>query len=349
MPFTPGFNFKEATNLLALSAYIEGVRTLPLPLNWKLVFDSPVLPPFDNKWQLWQNTSSDSIAGTYAIVIRGTVDQNGSILEDLISLLIQATGSITVDGVSVDYKFAADPIPNEPPPSVHLGFALGTLLLLKFPLFGILSVLALKVPKGSNIYITGHSQGAASATLLRSYLHYGADRPTKSYSYKTYAFAQPKPGNDHYATDFESLFCNTGLAFRVTNSLDWVPQGPLTIEIPSDLNTPNPLTVLTTLTAEQSAALNASQSTQVGVIKSILPAVQTALQPTAVALVKTKDSTVVGATPFKFPLVFSLYFVGAGTEIALIGSPCAGAAQCGDLFFEHHATTYYALMQAQLK
>ena len=191
--------------------------------------------------------------------------------------------------MSVDYKFAADPIPNEPPPSVHLGFALGTLLLLKFPLFGILSVLALKVPKGSNIYITGHSQGAASATLLRSYLHYGADRPTKSYSFKTYAFAQPKPGNDHYATDFESLFCNTGLAFRVTNSLDWVPQGPLTIEIPSDLNTPNPLTVLTTLTAEQSAALNAVQSTQVGVIKSILPAIQTALQPTAVALVKTKE------------------------------------------------------------
>jgi hypothetical protein len=144
VPFTPGFNFNEATNLLALS--IEGVRTLPLPLNWKLIFDSPPFLPFDNKWQLWQNTSSDSGAGTYAIVIRGTVDQNGSILEDLISLLIQATGSITVDGVSVDYKFAADPIPNEPPPSVHLGFALGTLLLLKLPLFGILAVLALKVP-----------------------------------------------------------------------------------------------------------------------------------------------------------------------------------------------------------
>jgi hypothetical protein len=63
VPFTPGFNFNEATNLLALSAYIEGVRTLPLPLNWKLIFDSPVLPPFDNKWQLWQNTSSDSGAG----------------------------------------------------------------------------------------------------------------------------------------------------------------------------------------------------------------------------------------------------------------------------------------------
>jgi hypothetical protein len=135
----------------------------------------------------------------------------------------------------------------------------------------------------------------------------------------------------------------------VTNSLDWVPQGPFTIEIPSDLNIPNPLSVLTTLTAEQSAAFNALQSSQVGVIKSILPAIQTAFQPTAVALVKTKDPTVVGAAPFKFPLVLSLYFVGAATEIALIGTPCVGTTQCGDMFFEHHATTYYALMQAQLK
>ena len=251
--------------------------------------------------------------------------------------------------MSVDYKFAADPIPNEPPPSVHLGFALGTLLLLKFPLFGILSVLALKVPKGSNIYITGHSQGAASATLLRSYLHYGADRPTKSYSYKTYACAQPKPGNDHYATDFESLFCNTGLAFRVTEFARLGSPGAAHNKDPVRLEHPEPAHRTDDFDREQSAALNALQSTQVGVIKSILPAVQTALQPTAVALVKTKDSTVVGATSFKFPLVFSLYFVGAGTEIALIGSPCAGAAQCGDLFFEHHATTYYALMQAQLK
>lgn len=106
------------------------------------------------------------------------------------------------------------------------------------------------------------------------------------------------------------------------------------------MNTPNPLSVLTTLTAEQSAALTAVQSTQVGVIKSILPAIQTAFQPTAVALVNTK-AKVQGATPFNFPLVFSLYFVGAGTEIALIGTPCAGPGptQCGDMFFEHHATT----------
>jgi Lipase (class 3) len=339
VPFTPGFNFNEAINLLTMSAVIEGVNTLPLPLNWQLIFDSPVFPPFDGKWQLWHNTPGDSGTGAYAIVVRGTVDNVGSILEDLISFLALATGSVTVGGVAIDYKFAADP-----KASVHVGFALGTLLLLKFPFVGILAQLAAKVPQGSKIYITGHSQGAASATLLRSYLHYGADRPTKNYSYKTYAFAQPKPGNDHYATDFESLFCNTGLAFRVTNSLDWVPQGPFTIEIPSDFNVPNPLTVQTVVDSTILTTLTALQGTATALI---VPKVKADLQPTAVALARTKVPTAVDI-PFDIPIAFSLNFVGAATEIALIGTPCAGT-QCNDFFFEHHATTYYALMQAQLK
>src|SRR5215468_7253129 len=85
------------------------------------------------------------------------------------------------------------------------------------------------------------------ATLLRSYFAYASDAPEeKNYSYKTYVYAQPKPGNDHYACDFESRFCNSGFAFRVTNSLDWVPQVPFTLEFLGDINEPNPLSVLTT-------------------------------------------------------------------------------------------------------
>src|SRR5215467_15190640 len=83
------------------------------------------------------------------------------------------------------------------------------------------------------------------ATLLRSYFAYASDAPEeKNYSYKTYVYAQPKPGNDHYADDFESRFCNSGFAFRVTNSLDWVPQVPFTLEFLCDINTPNPLSAL---------------------------------------------------------------------------------------------------------
>jgi Lipase (class 3) len=201
------------------------------PPGWNKIFDSPDIGPFTEKWQLWQNAS-----GSYAIVLRGTVLDAGSILEDLISFLVPAIGRVTVGPIQIDYSFAASS-----EASVHFGFALGTLLLLKDPKDGILVQLASRVPAGSQIYITGHSQGAAMATLLRSYLAYAFDAPTnKNYSYKTYVYAQPKPGNDHYAEDFENTFCNSGLAFRVTNSLDWVPQVPFTIESPHDINTPNP-------------------------------------------------------------------------------------------------------------
>jgi hypothetical protein len=47
-----------------------------------------------------------------------------------------------------------------------------------------------------------------------------------------------------------------------------------------------------------------------------------------------------------------LYFVGAATEIAVIGTPCI-PDQCNpqnpkDRVWQHHAATYYSLMQAQL-
>src|SRR5262245_45681132 len=175
-----------------------------------------------------------------ALRLRGTVLDAGSILEDLISFLVPAIGRVTVGHIQIDYSFAASS-----EASLHFGFALGTLLLLKDPKDGILVQLASKVPTGSQIYITGHSQGAAMATLLRSYLAYASDAPTnQNYSYKTYVYAQPKPGDDHYAADFENRFCNIGLAFRVTNSLDWIPQVPFTIEFPADINTPNPLSAL---------------------------------------------------------------------------------------------------------
>jgi hypothetical protein len=237
MAFAAGFNLAEGLDLFALCSIVEGSTELPQPPGWTKLFDSPVIPPFTEKWQLWQNA-----AGAYAIVVRGTVYDAGSILEDLLAFLAQAAGSVTVGPYRIDYKFAADPHA-----SVNVGFMLGALLILKDPVNGILAQLKALVPAGSQVYITGHSQGAAVCTLVRSYFEYAADSPRdKNYSYKTYVYAQPKPGNDHYACDFESLFSNPGLAFRVTNSLDWVPQVPFTIQIPSDINTPNPLSALTT-------------------------------------------------------------------------------------------------------
>src|SRR5205823_10292332 len=64
------------------------------------------------------------------------------------------------------YSFAADPHA-----AVHLGFAVATLLVAELPVIGILEVLKQNgVGPGSQVFVTGHSQGAAMATLLRSYL-----------------------------------------------------------------------------------------------------------------------------------------------------------------------------------
>ncbi len=338
MPFKPGFEITEALDLVALSAIVEGGDAPPQPANWSMVFDSPVIGPFTEKWQLWKNT-----AGSYAIVLRGTVMTAGSILEDLISFLAPAIGRITVGHVQVDYKFAG-----HTDASVHFGFALGTLLLLKDPQYGILAQLADKVAQGSAIFIAGHSQGAAMATLLRSYLAYASDAPKdKNYSYKTYVFAQPKPGNDHYAADFESAFCNSGLGFRVTNSLDWVPQVPFTIEIANDINIPNPL----------SALVNPQLATVLAAVKPFFDALrdyitehaQQRLQPKAALLAQRVAPATAGpamTAGFDVTVLPSLNFVNAGTEISLIGTPCVDA-ECQDGFFEHHATTYYNMLRAQ--
>jgi hypothetical protein len=154
MPSSKGFELAEALDLLALCSIVEGSTELPQPPGWTMLFDSPVIPPFTEKWQLWQNTTS-----AYAIVVRGTVYDPGSILEDLLAFLALAAGSVTIGPYRIDYKFAADPHA-----SVNVGFTLGALLVLKDPVNGILAQLADKVPAGSQIYVTGHSQGAAETT-----------------------------------------------------------------------------------------------------------------------------------------------------------------------------------------
>lgn len=340
MPINPGFDLTEALNLLALSAIVGGGDAPPQPAGWNLIFDSAVVGPFTDKWQLWETASK-----VYAIVLRGTVLDAGSILEDLISFLAPANGRITVGHVQADYSFAANSNA-----SVHFGFALGTLLLLKDPTQGILAQLTNRVSPGSSVYIAGHSQGAAMATLLRSYLEYASDAPKdKQYSYKTYVYAQPKPGNDHYAADFESKFCNSGFAFRITNSLDWVPQVPFTIEFAGDINSPNPLSLLTN---PRLAMIVAALKPVFDIaLKNIVDHAHQRLQPKATTLAQRLSPAMAGPLmPLGFDVAVapSLNFVNVGTEVSLIGTACAGA-QCQDAFFEHRASTYYALMQAQLQ
>jgi hypothetical protein len=343
MALAPGFSRAEAIDLLGLCAYAETDKLQP-PIpdpndGWDRLFDSPVMGSFDNKWQLWRKKNN----GPFAIALRGTVGSTGSVFEDLISLMVKAAGTIVVGGARHDYQFAADPMAG-----VHLGFALGTLLLLNDPANGIAAQLSRLVPAGSEVYITGHSQGAAMATLLRSYFHHDGGAPADC-SFKTYVYAQPKPGNGHYADDFESLFCDPAMAFRVTNTLDWVPEVPFTLQLPQDIDAPNPLTVygspslLITLIAKG-----------VSDIRSLIEHhTKSHLQPMAVAVAQTKPLPAMAtggptllSIPFEADFMTSLDYVNAADDQPLEGNPCAGP-ECQDSLFEHHATTYYGLLSSR--
>ena len=349
MPFNPGFELGEALDLLALCAILEeSDPPLPVPLGWNKLFESSIIPPFDEKWQLWKNA-----AGAYAVVIRGTVENAGSIAEDLLAFLANAKGRVTVGSWHADYQFAADQHPHA---AVTVGFALGALFLLKHPTEGILVQLADKVPANGDVYVTGHSQGAATATLVRSYLEYAGDAPkAQNYAYKTYVYAQPKPGNDHYASDFDNRFTNKGFAFRVNNSLDWVPQVPFTIEILTDINKPNPLSQLSwpkkIIAKSLSIIGKVARFFIVGHVKGRLKpkasvVTQLASGKTQVEVQRLGEGALT-ALAFDIPIEPSLNFVHAGSAIALEGRPCQGD-ECKDMFFEHHASLYYKLLQEQL-
>jgi hypothetical protein len=160
---------------------------------------------FDNAWELW------SKGNTYILCVRGTVMGNrGSIIEDVIVSTIPATNFTDL-----------------PHAQVHKGFAEGAMILLTDKRQGILKYMN-RIPAGSTIIITGHSQGASMAVLIQAYLHkkYG-----DKYKYKSYVFAQPKVGNNQFSLGF-SMSNPDSWVFN--NTLDIVPKVPLTVQTISD-------------------------------------------------------------------------------------------------------------------
>jgi hypothetical protein len=125
-----------------------------------------------------------------------------------------------------------------PRAEVHLGWTYGMAELMFDPTYGILKALHEYVPAGSRLLITGHSQGAAIATLVHAFLHYAiaADTTNKfglrgsGYTLKSYVFAQPKPGNWQFAMDFARIAASRGTGFVINNDKDWVPQVPLSLQ-----------------------------------------------------------------------------------------------------------------------
>jgi hypothetical protein len=322
--------------------------------------------PFNNAWLLVQSETDSS---KYAIAIRGTVGEVDSILADGFATTIPAYAGIqdATKGV-LPITFAATP-----KAELHLGFAYAAYTLLFDKQRGILAQLRQqKLANNSTLYITGHSQGAAVATLLHSFLYYAMTDPKDRYHLnfkletdsqktshsvhlKSYLFAQPKPGNQQYAEDFARISNN--MSYVINNDRDPVPQVPLSLQVIADVSRyveednagkGNPFQKLTSFNA--------------GLLTRLIVDVRNHFAT------KGNDHVVEMFTKKHADLALDEYFTSenkpipakaislnytlAGELVSLFGKVQGGdlypIGKDQDLLLQHHATTYRKLMKEQI-
>ncbi|MBZ4192108.1 lipase family protein [Niabella beijingensis] len=231
--FQPVFDGKEYTAFLSMmhfeSSIPDKARREKEQDPYKLVYKSPEMG-MKNLWWLYTNAYNQAV-----IVIRGTVGDKASWLENYYCPMIPATGSLQLDATTkFDYKLAES---NEA--YVHAGWTIGMAYLVRDMVPHIKELYQKGV---RDFFIFGHSQGGVLSYLVSSYLYYQrqAGALPQDIRFKTYTSAAPKPGNMQYAYDFD--FINKGgWAYSVVNAADWVPETPYSIQRVSDMNRLNPI------------------------------------------------------------------------------------------------------------
>ena len=187
--------------------------------------------PFDSAWTLWKRkTAGKNGASVYAVAFRGTVfAAKPSVVEDTLATTIAARRGLKIArGSFLPITFAS-----LPRAEVHEGFAYAAFGQLFDREFGLLPHIEKLIGPGSTLIITGHSQGAGLATLTHAFFHYAALEKRfglgeKNLALRSYAFAQPKPGNMQFAMDFAGITGAGATSFVLNNSLDPVPMFPTT-------------------------------------------------------------------------------------------------------------------------
>lgn len=382
MAFTAGFDFTEAEAALALSQSIYGAPAIPVPtpdpvaLGWSKVDGlSPSGPTLlDNLWQIWR---SDTAPNRYALVVRGTVDTNASILADLLFPLVDARLDLELDigGTTLDTPFhlARDETGSAVVAGTHLGFTLGLLLMLLTTDRPLLASLArLSLLPDTELLVTGHSQGASIATLATSFLRHasGPFAPFRTLSAKTYVLAPAKPGNDHYAADYAGIAGMAGFGWTIASTQGWVPQVPFTLQGPGDLNTPNPLRAYAGETMPDSdprvaaMALTAATAAEAAHVQALAHArASIAALKAGLASIRLAPDALPGggggATPVPGTalspvldtllsrLQLSLNYAPAGALVPLFARPGGNPQDPKDYFWQHHLGNYWIYLQEQ--
>ncbi|PLX02296.1 MAG: hypothetical protein C0595_11340 [Marinilabiliales bacterium] len=215
--FTEGYNQREALEMIAICNSftfqdVMGTDKEILPKNYKKIYQSESMG-MDNKWQLLEGPG-------YAVInIRGSTTDPLNWITNLYSAMIPANGSISLpDGTVVNYCLSDNPLAN-----VHSGWTLAMVFLSG----DIVSKIKELNEKGIYYFIiTGHSQGAAIAQLMRSYVeNVSPEVLDKKNEFKTYVFASPKPANTYFARNYSNYYKNS--SFIINNPKDPVINLPL--------------------------------------------------------------------------------------------------------------------------
>ena len=228
----PGFDGNEFRKMFQISAHCSDTQywkkiKIPMPANYNMVYRSTE-KGLDNRWDLW--LGADSVA---VISIRGTTGTTESWLENLYAGMVPATGVLNMGNDTLfHYKLAEDSLAY-----VHIGWTIG----LGYIAPEVVQQINAQYKNGVRYFvIMGHSQGGAIGFLLYSYLHYEMGKSVPAdIRLKVYGSGVPKVGNQKFAYDFDFI-AREGWAYRVVNSIDWVPEVPFAIQTLNDLSSGNP-------------------------------------------------------------------------------------------------------------
>ncbi len=218
--FSEGYSPQEAKDMIAICNSFTFIKVLNsdkaiAPKGYEKVYQSGTIG-LDNQWQLWKTKN-------FAVInFRGSTSEQISWLGNMYSAMIPAQGEIILPGdEQFKYKLSSNSKSN-----VHSGWTLSTAYLAKDILQHI------KMLNYEGIYhfiITGHSQGAAIAQLMRAYLeNLPNNHPLKKNQFKTYAFASPMVGNTFFVEEYMEKYSNS--SFNLNNPNDPVTKMPFTID-----------------------------------------------------------------------------------------------------------------------
>ena len=310
--------------------------------------------PYGNAWKLYRKIGSD----IYVIAIRGTIDTKGSIAADLIATSTPA--HVQIQAKQNPYRLVSFTVAETPTAETHLGWTYAMAELMFDSDVGILRVLRdpALVRHGSRILITGHSQGAAIATLVHAFLHYAIVDSTdkfglrdSGFTLKSYVFAQPKPGNWQFAMDFSRIAASKSTAFVINNNLDWVPQTPLSIEF-FDEPGASIAALITALPGWRALVNSMLASGAIAVGQGARGLIAMKVADEAVKSIEEHNNfderyLVDGVVPASAKRGYSVNYAVAGDQVPVFGSALpAGVIKDDGPMAQHHGPTYRTLIES---